>query len=142
MGWGIDMVDHLSEKQRSELMGRIRSKHTKPELTVRRLVFSLGYRYRLHRRELPGIPDLVFPSRKKAIFVHGCFWHRHEGCSRASMPKSNAAYWSEKLERNVERDALNRAQLRSLGWDALQIWECEIKGEQWVRRKIVKFLES
>lgn len=107
-------------------MSRVRGKHTAPEMTVRRLVFSLGYRYRLHDRRLPGKPDLVFAGRKKVIFVHGCFWHRHDGCALARIPKSNTVFWAQKLEANRERDARNLAALRELGWRVLVVWGCEL----------------
>lgn len=115
-------MDPLSPKERSERMSRVRSRDTKPELVVRRLVHSLGYRYRLHRRSLPGRPDLVFPGRRKVIFVHGCFWHRHAGChSGTRVPKSRLDFWLPKLESNRERDRVNQAALAELGWDALTI---------------------
>jgi len=108
-------------------MRAIKSQDTKPEMTVRRLVHSLGYRYRLHRKDLPGKPDLVFPSRKKAILVHGCFWHMHD-CRRGYRePKENSGYWSAKIARNRERDLQTQAELRAIGWDVLVIWECETK---------------
>ncbi len=108
-------------------MRLIGPKNTKPELTVRKLVFSLGYRYRLHKRELPGTPDLVFPSRKKVVFVHGCFWHQH-GCGKYSEPKSRQMFWSKKLTDNVLRDMEVRATLNQLGWKVLVVWECEARG--------------
>lgn len=106
-------------------MSKIRSKDTKPEMIVRRAVFSLGYRYRLHRRDLPGKPDLAFIGKRKAIFVHGCFWHQHGNCREASKPKSNGGYWGPKLARNVERDERNMAALASAGWQTLVVWECD-----------------
>jgi DNA mismatch endonuclease Vsr len=125
---------------RSENMRRIRSKDTTPELTVRRLVHSLGYRYRLHRKDIPGKPDLVFLGRKKVIFVHGCFWHQHPGCNEGRLPKTNKDYWQPKLERNVARDSAAQEQLASLGWDVLVLWECEIKEIERVRRVLIDFL--
>ncbi len=109
-------------------MRQIRSKDTKPELAVRRLVHRLGYRFRLHRRDLPGSPDLVFPGRRKVIFVHGCFWHQHPnpGCRDARAPRSNGDYWKPKLARTAVRDAEAEQELRTLGWDVLTIWECEL----------------
>src|SRR5437016_10732119 len=108
-------------------MSRIRSKDTKPELLVRRLIHTLGYRYRLHRRDLPGVPDLVFPSRRAVIFVHGCFWHRHKRCKGgARAPKSRLKYWKPKLEGNSVRDARNRKSLLRNGWRVLVIWECQL----------------
>jgi len=120
--------DTLTVRQRSELMSRIRSKDTKPEWSVRRLVHRMGYRYRLHAKELPGRPDLVFRPRRKVIFVHGCFWHRHEGCPANRMPKTRTDYWQDKLNGNVARDRRNEAALRADGWGVLVIWECDIRG--------------
>ena len=123
------MIDRLSPKRRSWLMSRIGSKDTLPELTVRHLLHSMGFRYRLHRSDLPGKPDIVFRSRKIVIFVHGCFWHQHPDprCPLRSKPRSNTGYWDAKLERNVERDTENSARLGSLGWRTLTVWECEIR---------------
>ena len=115
-------MDTLTRAQRSERMARIRSRNTGPELAVRRLVYSLGFRYRLHGTGLPGKPDLVFASRRKVIFVHGCFWHQHPGCGR--QPKSRLEFWTEKLFQNRERDLRNQRKLRSLGWRILIVWEC------------------
>jgi DNA mismatch endonuclease, patch repair protein len=125
---------------RSENMRRIRNKDTAPEMFVRRLVFAEGYRYRLHRKDLPGKPDLVFPSRRKVVFVHGCYWHAH-GCKRAHNPLSNTSYWAPKLTRNAARDAENIIDLTVLGWDALVIWECEISQREIVTSRIREFLD-
>lgn len=119
-------MDIIAREQRSALMSRIHGKDTKPELTIRRLVHGLGYRFRLHRRDLPGTPDLVFPRFKKVIFVHGCFWHRHSRCRLAYTPKSNTDFWRLKFSKNVARDQRVLRQLRRLGWDPLVIWECEL----------------
>lgn len=119
-------MDSLSKAERSERMGRVRSKDTKPEMAVRRLVHSLGYRYRLHVADLPGKPDLVFPSRRCVIFVHGCFWHRHAGCPRCRLPKSRLEFWKPKLEANKRRDSANKRRLTQLGWRYLVVWECQI----------------
>lgn len=108
-------------------MQAVRSEDTKPELLVHRLVHSLGYRYRLYRRDLPGKPDLVFPSRRKVIFVHGCFWHGHHCARGARMPKTNADYWKNKIERNVARDAATKSALETDDWRMLVLWECEIR---------------
>jgi DNA mismatch endonuclease (patch repair protein) len=126
---------------RSEMMATVHSKDTQPEMTVRRLVFSLGYRYRLHRKDLPGKPDLVFPRRKKAIFVHGCFWHKHD-CKGFHFPKSNIDYWIPKLERNAARDIHNIALLERKEWDVLVLWECELGDIEELKERIVSFLES
>jgi DNA mismatch endonuclease, patch repair protein len=135
-------TDTLSPAERSERMGRVRNKDTKPEMRVRRLVYSMGYRYRLHRGGLPGKPDLVFPERKKVIFVHGCFWHRHEGCLRCRMPKSRQEFWAPKLEKNRLRDIQNQAKLEVLGWDVLVVWECELEEAAGLPGRIMNFLEE
>lgn len=120
------MVDFLSSAARSERMSRIRGKDTKPELVVRKLLHAAGYRYRLHVNSMFGRPDIVLPRYKAVIFVHGCFWHRHSGCSVATMPKSNRPFWLAKFARNVERDRQNRTKLRKLGWRVFVVWECEV----------------
>lgn len=119
-------MDTISSEARSRNMRAIRAQDTDPEMRVRKWLHANGYRYRLHVKNLPGRPDVVFKSRKKAIFVHGCFWHLH-GCSTARTPKSNRQYWSPKLEGNVDRDQRNRQQLENTGWDVLVLWECEIE---------------
>ncbi|MFO7904035.1 MAG: very short patch repair endonuclease [Planctomycetota bacterium] len=134
-------MDSLTSTQRSERMSRVKAKDTKPELRVRRLVHGLGYRYRLHKRKLPGCPDLVFASRRKVIFVHGCFWHRHPGCRNTRLPKSKLDFWKPKLEANRERDLRNQRLLRQLGWTYLVVWECETGDVDRLAKKIVKFLE-
>lgn len=133
-------MDTLSKAQRSERMSRIRSKNTRPELVVRQALFSLGYRYQLHRSDLPGKPDIVFPSRKKVLFVHGCFWHAHQHCKVANLPKSRTEFWQAKFQRNVERDKLNRHALRRMGWNTLTIWECEIKYPDRFLRRVTGYL--
>jgi DNA mismatch endonuclease (patch repair protein) len=124
------MVDFLDQAGRSERMSRIRSKDTKPELLLRKALHKLGLRYRLGGAKLPGKPDIVLPRHRAAIFVHGCFWHRHEGCKVASTPKSNTAYWSAKFAKNVERDARVIRELEELGWTVLVAWECEANSER------------
>lgn len=131
-----------AEAQRSENMRRIRSGGTRPEVVVRRMVWGLGYRYRLHRQDLPGRPDLVFASRKLIIFVHGCFWHVHARCKRAHEPRSNRSYWLPKLERNRRRDQMNRKLLVATGWKVLIIWECEIFEAERIRTRIAAFLRQ
>ena len=127
---------------RSRIMAAIRSTNTTPEMVVRRLTHGMGYRYRLHGARLPGRPDLVFASRRKAIFVHGCFWHQHS-CRRGERtPKTNRAYWLHKLRRNVERDAQNLDKLKQLGWRALVIWECETKEREALGERIRAFLDG
>jgi DNA mismatch endonuclease (patch repair protein) len=127
---------------RSENMRRIRSKDMRPELAVRSLVHKMGYRFRLHRRELPGKPDLVFVSRRKVIFVHGCFWHSHEGCKSAHVPKTNLDYWEPKLERNRARDARSIAALKADDWKTLVIWECETHTGSTLKKRIKAFLSA
>lgn len=124
-------MDTISPAHRSENMRNIKSSSTAPEMAVRRLVHGMGYRYRLHSNRLPGKPDLVFPSRRKAIFVHGCFWHQHPSpsCRIVRKPKSNQGYWSGKLTRNRERDQDNLAKLQRLGWRTLTVWECDIEAD-------------
>lgn len=112
---------------RSENMARIRGKDTQPEMKVRKLVHGLGFRYRLYRRDLPGSPDLAFPARRAALFVHGCFWHRHVGCANCTTPKTRADFWTDKFEKNVERDRRAVADLERLGWRVMTIWECEVE---------------
>lgn len=126
---------------RSENMRRIRSKDTKPEMIVRSMVHKLGFRFRLHRRDLPGCPDLVFPSRRKVIFVHGCFWHGHTCPEVARTPKTNTEYWVQKIRGNIERDNRNQEKLKALGWRILVVWECETKIETKLARRICRFLK-
>ena len=135
-------MDILTPEQRSERMSRVRGRDTKPEMLVRRLTHGMGYRYRLHRRGLPGSPDLVFPSRMKVIFVHGCFWHRHldPECKLARLPKSKLDFWGPKLETNRERDERNLVLLAELGWDVLVIWECQTNNREELQARIREFL--
>ena len=119
------MADIVSPKKRSEMMARVRSKDTGPEMRVRRAAHASGLRFRLYRRDLPGTPDLVFPKYGVALFVHGCFWHRHEGCQKAYMPKSRVDFWQGKFAANVERDARAAEKLRAMAWTPVVIWECE-----------------
>ena len=132
--------DPLTTRQRSELMSRIRSKDTRPEMLVRRLVHGMGYRYRLHAKELPGRPDLVFRPGRKAIFVHGCFWHRHEGCPANRMPRTRREFWRRKLNGNVQRDLRNQETLEREGWRVLIIWECETKDLDRIAGVVRRFL--
>lgn len=112
---------------RSQLMAKVGPKNTKPEMVVRRIVHALGYRFRLHRKDLPGTPDLVLPRFRKAIFVHGCFWHRHTNCKKATTPKTRTNFWNEKFQKNKERDERKEKELRLRGWDVTVVWECETK---------------
>lgn len=120
-------MDKVSGEKRSWIMAQVKGRNTKPELMVRSLLHRLGYRFRLHRSSLPGNPDIVLPRYKAVVFVHGCFWHRHMGCKRASIPTSNVLYWSNKFDRTVKRDEENKGTLESLGWNVITVWECEIK---------------
>src|SRR5258706_9190625 len=133
-------MDKLTPQERSENMRRIRSKGTKPELAVRSLVHQLGYRYRLHDKNLPGKPDLVFSSRRKIIFVHGCFWHQHTPACKAITPKSNKTFWKTKLSRNVARDLRHLESLSQLGWKVLTVWECELSDKTVLTKRLVRFL--
>ncbi|AXK38511.1 very short patch repair endonuclease [Crenobacter cavernae] len=134
------MVDTVTKETRSRIMARVRNKDTGPEMIVRRLVFSMRFRYRLHVGRLPGRPDLVFPGRRKVIFIHGCFWHRHEGCAQARIPKSRVEFWTAKLTANSDRDKRNIAALQELGWEVLVLWECELADSARLRQRISDFL--
>lgn len=120
-------MDVFSPEKRSQVMSKIRSKDTKPEKTIRSILHKLGFRFRINRKDLPGKPDIVLPKYKTVIFVHGCFWHQHEGCKIASKPKSNSEFWKKKFSRNIERDRKNQEELRLMGYRVITIWECGIK---------------
>ena len=123
-------VLHKASKRRSRNMSAIKSKNTKPEIAVRKLLHSLGYRFRLHRKDLPGSPDIVLPKYKTVIFVHGCFWHRHENCKYASTPKTRKEFWESKFQANVKRDKEIQDKIKNIGWQSVVVWECEIKNEK------------
>lgn len=123
-------------------MAAVRCRDTKPEMEVRRLIHSMNYRYRLHGKDLPGRPDLVFTKRKKAIFVHGCFWHRHQGCAKATVPKTRTEFWHEKFARNVERDRQAECALADMGWRSFTIWECETRDQEQLGVVLREFLDS
>lgn len=133
------MADKISPERRSENMRRIRNRDMKPEMVVRQTVHGMGYRYRLAKKTLPGKPDLVFGPRRAVIFVHGCFWHQHD-CRDGRIPNSNTGYWTNKLARNVERDAEVQAELQRLGWRVLVIWECETKNREALAERLREFL--
>lgn len=135
------MADNRTQQQRSDTMKAVHGKDTTPEWAVRRLLHGDGFRYRLHRASLPGKPDIVFPALRKAIFVHGCFWHAH-GCRYGKPPKSRLEYWLPKLEANRERDALKQAQLRGQGWSVLTVWQCETRKPDALLRKLRRFLTA
>lgn len=134
------MTDTVSLEVRSKIMAKVKSTDTKPEMIVRRMIHSLGYRYRLHRPDLPGRPDLVFPSRRKVIFVNGCFWHNHTNCAKVRIPETNREYWVDKIERNSERDKRNLSLLQESGWQAETVWECQLKDLESLKTRIIDFL--
>ena len=136
------MTDVLTRKQRKYCMSRIRGKDTAPEIAIRRLVNRLGYRFRLHKRELPGCPDIVLPRHKKVIFVHGCFWHMHNCRYGRVKPATNSKFWQKKREGNVARDKRNMRKLRKEGWQVLKIWECETSNSEKLAKKLKRFLVS
>src|SRR6478672_352915 len=135
-------MDTLNREERSRRMSRVRNRDTKPEMVVRRLLHSFGFRYRLHDRRIPGAPDLVFRSRRKVIFIHGCFWHRHSdpNCKLARMPKSQIDFWKPKLEGNRERDLRNLSELDATGWKYLVVWECELGHREQLENRMLTFL--
>lgn len=137
-------MDKITAEKRSKNMSAIRSRDTGPEMQVRRLIHGMGYRYRLHSTKLPGRPDLIFASKKKVIFVNGCFWHQHDdpSCPIARLPKSHKDYWLPKLARNRDRDRDRLDQLKKLGWSILVLWECEIEGKADLKDRIKSFLSS
>lgn len=124
------MADRLDKERRSWNMGRIRSKNTKPEMAVRKALHAAGFRFRVHVKDLPGKPDIVLPKWKAVVFIHGCFWHRHNGCKGASTPKTRTEWWNNKFERNQENDEKNIQALKNDGWNVVIVWECEIKNGQ------------
>lgn len=124
---GLAYMDVFTPEKRSWVMSRITAKDTKPEMRIRSLLHMMGYRFRLHRRDLPGTPDIVLPKYRTVVFVHGCFWHQHKGCKNSSIPKTNTEFWQTKLDKNVERDTQNVCALKRLGWEVIEIWECETK---------------
>ncbi len=136
------MTDVFDKKKRSEIMSSVKSKDTKPEIIVRKLLHSMGYRFRLHQEDLPGSPDIVLPKYKKVIFVHGCFWHGHEGCPRATLPKTNMEFWEAKIAKNMARHAEAVQNLSRMGWKSLVIWTCEIKDLEQLSKKIRDFLSN
>jgi len=135
------VTDRISRAERSALMAKVHGKDTGPELFVRRTAHALGYRFRIHRADLPGCPDIVFPSRKKVIFIHGCFWHRHLGCKRASIPRTRQEYWQNKFASNVARDKQNETALRKAGWKILVLWECGLGKKEALNRELRTFLD-
>ena len=136
------MTDIVNNRRRSEMMANIKGGDTTPEHAVRRIAHRMGLRFRLHRKDLPGRPDLIFPRHRLAVFVHGCFWHRHEGCRNAYMPKSRVEFWTEKFTGNVARDKRNEEALRNLGWRTLVIWECETRNAENIGRRLAECIRS
>jgi DNA mismatch endonuclease (patch repair protein) len=140
------MMSHGADKfdaaKRSAVMRAVKSKDTSPELIVRRLAHAMGYRFRLHRKDLPGAPDLAFPGRHKAIFVHGCFWHGHDCVRGARAPKNNAEYWRAKISRNKMRDASSEKRLIQMNWSVLTLWECELRNEAELKTRLTAFLDE
>ncbi|MGH9839078.1 MAG: very short patch repair endonuclease [Blastocatellia bacterium] len=134
------MADVFTPEQRSLVMASVHEKNTTPELAVRSLLHRMGCRFRLHRKDIPGKPDIVLPRHKKSIFVHGCFWHQHKGCKHAARPTSNTDYWNKKLDRNIERDKANRKKIGELGWKVMVIWECETRNHELLADKLLKFI--
>ena len=135
------MTDRFSKSKRSEIMGRISNKDTKPELVVRSFLHRYGYRFRLHRKDLPGKPDICLPKFKVVIFVHGCYWHRHQDCKKGQdLPATNKAFWKEKFARTFKRDLQNRRDLEDRGWKVLTIWECETRNQNLLEERLLKKL--
>ena len=136
------MSDIYSKQKRSLIMSKISNKNTKPEILIRKLLYSLGYRFRLHKKELPGKPDIVLPKHKKVIFVNGCFWHGHNKCVRSKLPLTNKKFWSDKIAKNKKKDRSNFIRLKKLGWNYLVIWQCEISKKNFnkLTNKIISFL--
>lgn len=135
------MTDNRTEQQRSENMRAVRGKNTAPELLIRSMLHRLGYRFRLHQKDLPGTPDIVFPPRRSVMFVHGCFWHGHD-CPRGCLPSSNFDFWQRKIAKNRERDNRTQDQLQREGWKVLTVWECETKNKARLAKKLSRFLEQ
>lgn len=135
-------MDTFSPTKRSAIMSRIGGRSTRPEMVVRKIVSSLGFRYRLHLRDLPGCPDLAFIGKKKAVFVHGCFWHQHSGCPRSAKPTTNIEFWKQKLQTNTERDRRALSALDEMGWSWLTIWQCEMKDLDHVTARLKEFIQS
>lgn len=135
-------MDVFDKEKRSWIMSRVKNRDTKPEIIVRSIVHRLGYRFRKNNSNLPGCPDIVLTRHRKVIFVHGCFWHGHKKCKRASRPTTNETFWDKKLDMNIVRDKLNSKTLKSLGWKMLTIWECQIKDRNQLLSKLEKFLNT
>ena len=135
-------MDHVTPQVRSQIMRKVKGKNTKPEMAVRRLLHGLGYRYRLHRKDLPGKPDIVFPSLKKVVLVHGCFWHRHPDCRWTTTPKTRKKFWKSKFDANVKRDRKAVYELRRKGWDVLIVWQCQTNEVEALYESLTEFLSD
>jgi DNA mismatch endonuclease (patch repair protein) len=136
------MIDTRTKKKRSEIMSKVRSKNTTPEILIRKLIFSMGYRYRLHVKKLPGKPDIVMAGRRKIIDVRGCFWHGHDDCKYGRLPKSRQDFWITKITLNRKRDLENLHKLESLGWKVLVVWQCELRDLNFLKTKLYEFIEA
>ena len=130
------MVDIFSRKKRSEIMANIRGKETKPEIIVRKFLFSKGFRFRKNVKKLPGTPDIALPKYNTVIFIHGCFWHRHKNCKKAQLPETRKQFWEKKINENVERDKRNVRQLKDAGWKVIVLWQCQLRKRKWEKLQI------
>lgn len=135
-------MDVFTKEKRSLIMSKVKGKNTKPELIVRSLLHRMGYRFRLHRFDLPGNPDIVLPRYKKAIFIHGCFWHGHKTCSRSKRPSTNTMFWNKKLSNNIRRDIRHLNDLKNLGWEVLVVWECQVKNGDGIKNILEGFIKA
>lgn len=135
-------MDVFTKEKRSSIMANVKGKNTKPELIVRSTLHRMGYRFRLHRKDLPGNPDIVLPKYKKVIFVHGCFWHGHEECSKSKRPATNKTFWNKKLDGNIRRDAAKLKELKECGWEPLVVWECQVKDSDRLVEMLANFLKG
>lgn len=139
------MIDIVDAETRSRMMAGIRARNTKPEIIVRKALFKAGFRFRLHRKDLPGVPDIVLPGRSVAIFVHGCFWHSHQGCRYSKTPSTRSEFWAKKLKSNVDRDIKNRIAMQKIGWRVLVVWECatrEVKAREALPELLLFWIEG
>ena len=134
------MTDIFTKAERSRIMSRVTGKNTKPEILVRKMIHAMGFRFRIHRKDLPGRPDIVLPRFHKAIFVHGCFWHGHKGCIRATRPTTNTDFWNKKIDSNMKRDRRNKEALKKDGWESLAIWACQLQNPETITNRIFNFL--
>lgn len=136
------MVDHVPPVKRSEIMRAVGTRNTGPELAVRKMLHRAGYRFQLHRKDLPGTPDIVLPRLRKAIFVHGCYWHGHAGCTKGRLPRSRVDYWAAKIETNRRRDRARMRELRTAGWTPLVVWQCQLRRPEVLLRRLKRLLKE